>query len=160
MRSISLAMAVIVTMVLAACTYTRTFQGGTVTVEERPDGTRILTVEGDHEEETLKFNITGKSKREVRRLIPFPLMDCESSSIATNPIAFEYHYSYKFDVFDIHGDFVETLTVETYEDFVAMMPLACSLAGYPVPSQADLDALAEDMLVFWIDPETDWHRFN
>jgi hypothetical protein len=120
-----------------------------------------MTVDGDHEEETLQFNVTGKSKRQIRKLIPFPSQD-EAGGLdnLANPVPIGYHYQYEFDVYDIHGNFVDTLAVETFNDFVDMIPVACSLANYPIPSQEDIDAMAADMALFWVDPETDWHNYN
>lgn len=132
-----------------------------MTLVEDPDGTRTMTIEGDREEETLEFNITGKAKREVRKLIPFPTQEgLDNKSELINPAPIGYHYSYEFEVYDIHGNFTDTIIVETFDDFVDMIPVAATLAGYPVPSQADIDAMAADMLVYWVDPETDWHNHN
>lgn len=147
--------------ILTACTYTRTFEGGTVTIVESPDGTRTMTVEGDREGETVEFNVTGKSKRAIRKLIPFPNHEGQDYEIGfTNPVPIGYHYTYEFEVYNIHGNFVDTLIVETFDDFVDMIPIAYTLAEYPVPSQTDIDAMAADMLLFWVDPETDWHNHN
>ncbi len=163
MRQILLATAAIVTTLLAACTYTRDFGTEKVILERFTDGTTRMTIERDNGGEKIEMDITGKSRREIRRMVPFPLMEgLDGLPLAANPVPvpIEYRYEYRFDVYDINGDFADTITVETYDDFVAMMPVAFSLGGFPMPSQDTLDAMAADMLPHWVDPETDWHNYN
>ncbi len=163
MRSLILAATAAVTLLLVGCMYQRDFGTETVRITEYPDGTRTMTIERDNGSEKIEMDITGKSRREVRRVIPFPLLeDLDGLPLAANPVPvpIDYRYEYRFDVYDINGDFVDTITIETYDDFVAMMPVAFSLGGFPMPSQETLDALAADLLLHWVDPETDWHNHN
>lgn len=155
MRQILLATTVLATMLLAACTYTYRQGGRETTFTEYPDGRKTMTVkDGDIHEE---IRIDGLSRREIRRLIPGPRQD---DTTLNNPIPVDYRYEYRFDVYDTDDVFVDSIAIATFDDFVAMIPVVFQMGGLPVPNQADIDDLAAEMSVWWVDPKTDWHNHN
>ena len=79
---------------------------------------------------------------------------------SAGPVQFEIHYVYEMDLYDTSNVFVSTFVVETYSDFVDMMPLLVEMGGLPLIDQEDLDQMAADLAAVWVDPQTDWNRFN
>ncbi len=107
----------------------------------------------------MTIRIDGMSNREIRRIV-FPNQESFGGEAVQNPVVFDYRYEYRFDVYDTNDEKVGTVAIETFADFVAMIPVVYQMGGLPTPTQSEVDALAAEMSGWWVDPETDWHNYN
>lgn len=149
-------------LLLAACTYVYERGGTTYTLTEYPDGRKEVIIKEGDTSETIR--VDGMSRREIKRRIPGPWLDadelCTNQTPAPTPTPIEYRYEYRFDVYDTTNTYVNSIAIETFADLVAMIPVVFQMGGLTVPSQEDLDELSNQIAIWWIDPETDWHTFN
>jgi len=152
MKRIVQAFVVVAVAMLAACSYTHNTETTTTVITENPDGS--FTLQHTKVVDDTTITLQGDSWRDLIRQLP------ELDSRAAASELLKYRYEYRFDVYNINGVFVGTVSVETLEEALAVLPDLYAITGMNPPPASELAELEDELIANWISPQTHWNLYH
>jgi len=104
--------------------------------------------------ENKTFTITGDTVKELVSQIP--KMDASTEAVEMLKVRYEY----RFDVHDIDGVYVGTVSISTLPEALEIIPDLFTLGGLDVPPAAELMELEDDLIANWISPRMHWILYH